>query len=67
MPKETVLTMSSAAIKYGFGATREVGFDLKELGAKRIMVVTDRRLAELPPVATVLCSPKPESNPPTDR
>jgi hydroxyacid-oxoacid transhydrogenase len=60
MPKETVLTMSSAAIKYGFGATREVGFDLKELGAKRIMVVTDRRLAELPPVATVLESLKRE-------
>jgi len=57
---ETVLTMSSAAIKYGFGATREVGFDLKELGATRVMVVTDRRLAQLPPVATVLESLKRE-------
>ncbi|MEE9308970.1 MAG: hydroxyacid-oxoacid transhydrogenase [Spirochaetia bacterium] len=60
MPHETVLTMSSAAIKYGFGATREVGFDLKELGATRVMVVTDSRLAELPPVATVLESLKRE-------
>ncbi len=52
--------MSSAAIKYGFGATREVGFDLKELGASRVMVVTDSRLAQLPPVATVLESLKHE-------
>jgi hydroxyacid-oxoacid transhydrogenase len=60
MNHETVLTMSSAAIKYGFGATREVGFDLRELGATRVMVVTDRRLAGLPPVATVLQSLKEE-------
>jgi hydroxyacid-oxoacid transhydrogenase len=60
MPHETVLTMSSASIKYGFGATREAGFDLKELGATRVMVVTDNRLAELPPVATVLESLKSE-------
>jgi len=60
MTYETVLTMSSAAIKYGFGATRETGFDLKELGATRVMVVTDSRLAELPPVATVLESLKRE-------
>jgi hydroxyacid-oxoacid transhydrogenase len=60
MIHETVLTMSSAAIKYGFGATREVGFDLRELGATRVMVVTDRRLAELPPMATVLESLKRE-------
>lgn len=60
MPHETVLTMSSATIKYGFGATREVGFDLKELGTTRVMVVTDSRLAELPSVATVLESLKRE-------
>jgi len=54
MKKETVLTMSSASIKYGFGATREVGFDMKELGARRVMVVTDPRLAESNPVAVTL-------------
>jgi hydroxyacid-oxoacid transhydrogenase len=46
MKYETVLTMSAANIKYGFGATREVGFDMKELGATRVMVVTDKRLAK---------------------
>jgi len=51
---ETVLTMSSAHIKYGFGATREIGYDMRELGAKRVMVVTDRRVATLEPVAVAL-------------
>lgn len=54
MVKETILTMSSANIKYGFGATREVGFDMKELGAKRVMVVTDQRLAHEEPVVVTL-------------
>ncbi len=51
---ETVLTMSAANIKYGFGATREVGYDMKELGAKRVMVVTDPCLASGAPVAVAL-------------
>ena len=46
MALESVITVGSASIKYGFGATREVGFDMKELGATRVMVVTDRNLAE---------------------
>jgi hydroxyacid-oxoacid transhydrogenase len=54
MAKESVLTMSSANIKYGFGATSEVGFDMKELGAKRVMVVTDQRLAGERAVSTTL-------------
>jgi len=54
MTKETILTMSSANIKYGFGATREVGFDMKGLGAKRVMVVTDQRLTQEEPVAVTL-------------
>ncbi len=51
---ETVLSMSSASIKYGFGATREVGYDMRELGARRVLVVTDRRVATLEPVAVAL-------------
>jgi hydroxyacid-oxoacid transhydrogenase len=61
MNHETVLTMSSAAIKYGFGATREIGWDLGELGATRVMVVTDRGMAESAPVAVVLESLKREN------
>jgi hypothetical protein len=29
MPLETVITVSAAAIKYGLGATREAGYDLR--------------------------------------
>jgi hydroxyacid-oxoacid transhydrogenase len=56
MPFESVINISSANIKYGFGATREVGFDMKELGATRVMVVTDRHLAAMAPVRTALRS-----------
>ncbi len=50
--------MSSSNIKYGFGAMNEIGFDMKELGAARVMVVTDGRMAELPPVSKVMESLK---------
>jgi hydroxyacid-oxoacid transhydrogenase len=60
MNYETVITMSAANIKYGFGATREVGFDMKELGAKRVMVVTDGRLSKEKPVRVTLDSLKKE-------
>ena len=49
--KESAFTMDTSSIKYGPGVTREVGFDMKKLGAKRVMVVTDPRLAEGEPVA----------------
>ena len=54
MALESVISMASASIKYGFGATQEVGFDMKELGATRVMVVTDRTLAEKEPVQVTL-------------
>ncbi len=54
MRKETILTMASANIKYGVGATGEVGFDMKELGARRVMVVADPRVAELKPAGVVM-------------
>lgn len=54
MKKETVLTMSSANIKFGFGATRELGHDMKEMGARRVMVVTDPIVAREEPVAVTL-------------
>jgi hydroxyacid-oxoacid transhydrogenase len=54
MVLESVVSMASASIKYGFGATREVGFDMKELGTTRVMVVTDRNLAGKEPVQITL-------------
>ena len=56
MALESVLAVSSAALKYGPGATQEVGFDLKELGARRVLVVTDPQLASSEAVAVTLQS-----------
>src|SRR5262249_16007124 len=54
MANETIFTMDASSIKFGPGATREVGDDLRMLGASRVMVVTDPRLAKLEPVAVAL-------------
>ena len=54
MKTESVLVVSSSSIKYGAGATREVGFDMKQLGARRVMVVADPHLASSAPVQIVL-------------
>ena len=51
---ETRFTMDTSAIKFGPGATREVGADLARLGGRRVMVVTDPRLAAGETVVTVL-------------
>ncbi len=42
---ETAFTMDTSSIKYGPAATREVGHDLKRLGARRVIVLTDPNLA----------------------
>lgn len=54
MAHETIFTMDTSSIKYGPGATREVGAELRRLGARRVLVVTDPTVARLAPVATTL-------------
>lgn len=56
MQLETAFTMDTSSIKYGPGVTREIGHDMAMLGAKRVMVVTDPRVAQLEPVAVVLAA-----------
>ena len=58
---ETAFTMDTSSIKFGEGATREVGFEVARLGARRVAVVTDPRMAELEPVDTVLRSLRSEA------
>lgn len=60
MPVETIFTMDTSSIKYGLGATREIGYEMKQLGATRVMVVTDPNLSESDPVRTTLASLKAE-------
>jgi len=54
MTFETSFTMDTSSIKYGPGVTREVGHDMCQLGAKRVMVVTDPNLSASEPVMVTL-------------
>jgi hydroxyacid-oxoacid transhydrogenase len=60
MALETVFSMDASSIKFGAGATREVGSDMKDLGSRRVMVVTDPRLVASEPVAIALDALKKE-------
>jgi hydroxyacid-oxoacid transhydrogenase len=42
---ESVFTYGSPSLKFGPGASDEIGFDLAPLGAKRVLVVTDPGVA----------------------
>jgi hydroxyacid-oxoacid transhydrogenase len=54
MEHENAFELAAASIRFGPGVTREVGMDLADLGARRVMVLTDPNLRDLPPVAAVL-------------
>src|SRR5438034_116837 len=54
MQKDFAFEMAVSSVRVGVGVTREVGMDLKELGTKLAMVVTDPIVAKLPPVRTAI-------------
>ncbi len=60
MNHEYAFEMAASNIRFGPGVTREVGMDLADMGARRVMVVTDPNLARLAPVAAVIESLKRE-------
>jgi len=51
---ETAFTIDTSSIKYGPGVTREVGYEMKRFGAKRVAVFTDQRLSRSEPVSITL-------------
>ena len=53
MANETAFTMDTSSIKFGPGATREIGADAARLGARRVLVLTDPGLVDGEPVAAV--------------
>ena len=53
---ETAFTIDTSSIKYGPGVTREVGYEMRRLGAERVMVLTDPGLADSDPVEVTLGS-----------
>lgn len=47
--RDTAFQISAANVRFGRGITREVGMDLRDLGARNTLVVIDPALRSLPP------------------
>lgn len=45
--KEYAFEMAASSIRFGPGATQEVGMDFKNMGAKRVCIVTDANVSKL--------------------
>ena len=54
MGNETAVELAASSIRFGPGVTREIGMDLADAGLKRALIVTDPRVAKLPPTAAVI-------------
>ena len=54
MQTEIAFEMAVSNVRFGPGVTREIGMEMADLGARRVLVVTDPVLKPLRPVQTVL-------------
>ena len=54
MEHDYAFEMAASAVRFGAGVTREVGADLRDWKAQRVLVLTDPTLSRLKPVHTVL-------------
>ena len=54
MDRDYAFEMAASAVRFGAGVTREVGPELADLGAAKVLVMTDPTVARLPPVQAVL-------------
>jgi len=52
--KEYAFEMAASSIRFGPGCTKEVGMDFKNMGAKRVCVVTDANVAKLDAMKQVI-------------
>lgn len=52
--KEYAFEMSASSIRFGPGCTKEVGMDFKNMGAKKVCVVTDANILKLDAMAQVV-------------
>lgn len=55
---EYAFEMASSTMRFGEGVTREVGQDLVNMNAQKVLVMTDPNIAKLPVMKTVLDSLK---------
>jgi hydroxyacid-oxoacid transhydrogenase len=49
MPADTVFQMTGSTVRFGVGATREVGSDFADLGCRRVLVIVDTAVRHLYP------------------
>lgn len=49
MTTDTVFQMTGSNVRFGFGATHEVGSDFADLGARRVLLVVDPAVVDLYP------------------
>ena len=52
--KEYAFEMAASSIRFGPGCTKEVGMDFKNMGAKKVCVVTDVNVAKLDAMRQVI-------------
>ena len=50
MEKEYAVELATSNLRFGAGATREIGMDLADREVKSVLLLTDRNLVDLPPV-----------------
>jgi hydroxyacid-oxoacid transhydrogenase len=53
MPNEIAFEMATSSVRFGPGVTREVGFDVADMGVRHVLVVTDPLLSRMAPVQIV--------------
>jgi len=51
--KEYAFEMAASSIRFGPGCTKEVGMDVQNMGAKNVIVVTDKNVNKLPAMQQV--------------
>ena len=54
MANDIAFEMAVSSVRFGVGVTREVGMDLKDLGASKALVMTDPTLSAMTPLQTVM-------------
>lgn len=54
MTTDTIFQMTGSNVRFGVGATREVGCDLADIGAKRVMLIIDPAVVDLYPGQTAV-------------
>ena len=53
---EKIFAMENSSIKFGKGATLDVGYEAKRLEIKKVLILTDKNIFELPVLQNVIKS-----------